>query len=788
MFIQDDELRAIFKTASEEHLQNLDSGLLHLEKQPDDAQLLESLLRDAHSLKGDANMLGVKDIGTLAHQIEHVLSQLKLHQQSWSLHLGDRLAQGIVAMRRLVHEAVTGEPSEVDTFHVLAGLMEEKAANGAVDEGAIAVDEGAIDKGECEEAGAEREGLGEQIIELIEPLLPVQSVQVQPEQPVPLDTEIVTPVSVPRTSPIDTYRIDTIRVPTQNLDSLMTQAGELTVTKIRIAHRLAEVEAIVSLWEEWGRDLFNHRFVFEEAQRGNGALHRLEGFHNRTEERLESLGNLINDLRGALYEDTARLELVSDELESGIRTLRLLPLATIFNLFPRMVRDLARQQGKVIDLVLEGTDTRADKRILEEMKDPLMHLLRNAIDHGIEPPAVRVKQGKPASAMIRLRGYQTSTSVVIEIQDDGRGLDLAQIQQTALKRGICREEDLAVMTSNQIQSLIFAPGFSTAPLVTEVSGRGVGLDVVRTNVEKLKGNIQIESTPGKGCLFRISLGITLATAHVLIVQVEGMPYAIPVEFVRTACLVEPHELFTIEGRDTILRDNQPISVSWLSELLELAPAITSPMKSAQKARQLACVILQVGQEQLGVFVDTLIDEQDVVIKPQSKLLQRVRNVSGATILGTGEVCMVLNPQDLMKSVRQHTRSIVPASPTAASIQKQTVLLVEDSIATRTQEKRILESAGFEVITAVDGMDGFNKLQSRSVDAIVSDVQMPNLDGLGLAAKIRQHKEYDELPIVLVTSLASDEDKRRGAEVGANAYITKGNFNQDLLIETLQRLI
>jgi two-component system chemotaxis sensor kinase CheA len=417
-----------------------------------------------------------------------------------------------------------------------------------------------------------------------------------------------------------------------------------------------------------------------------------------------------------------------------------------------------------------------------------MHLLRNAIDHGIEPSDVRVQQGKSPTATIYLRGYQTSTSVVIEVQDDGRGLDLAQIKQTAIKRGICREEDLATMTPNQIQSLIFSPGFSTAPLVTEVSGRGVGLDVVQTNVEKLKGNLQIESTPGKGCLFRISLGITLATAHVLIVQVEGMPYAIPVGFVKTACFVDPDEPFPIKGRDTILRDDRPISVVKLSDLLELSPAATPGVKPAQKSCQLACVILQVGQEHLGVFVDALIDEQDVVIKPQSKLLQRVRNVAGATILGTGEVCMVLHPPDLIQSARHCTQSTVSAPSTPTLTQKTTILLVEDSIATRTQEKRILETAGFEVITAVDGMDGFNKLQSRSVDAIVSDVQMPNMDGLGLAARIRQHKEYDDLPIILVTSLSSDEDKRRGAEVGANAYITKGNFNQDLLIETLQRLI
>ncbi|PZV06566.1 MAG: hybrid sensor histidine kinase/response regulator, partial [Leptolyngbya sp.] len=580
------------------------------------------------------------------------------------------------------------------------------------------------------------------------------------------------------------YRIETIRVDTRHLDTLMTQAGELTVTKIRIAHRLGEIEAIANLWEEWNRDLFANRFAFSQAQQGNGALQRLETWNHRTESRLEQLGSLVKTLRGSLSEDTTRLEQLSGDLEEGIRTLRLLPFSTIFNQFPRMVRDLARQEGKSVELILEGRDTLADKRLLEEMKDPLMHMLRNAIDHGIEPPQERERLGKPTTATIRLQAHQTATNIVLEISDDGRGLDLDRIKQTAIKRGICRADELAAMAPNQIQALIFAPGFSTAPLVTEISGRGVGLDVVQTNVEKLKGTIEVESFPGQGCTVRINLGITLATAHVLIVQVNDMPYAIPVEFVRTACLVRSEEIFPLEGHDTIVRENQPISIVQLADLLELPPMASGLTQQTA----LSCIILQIGQEQLGVIVDALVDEQDVVIKPQSQLLQRVRNVSGATILGTGDVCMVLNPQDLVKSARSRSHSLAPTHTQQPTPTKQTVLLVEDSIATRTQEKRILETAGYQVITAVDGLDGLTKLRSHTVDAVVTDVQMPNLDGLGLTAKIRQYQEYIDLPIVLVTSLASDEDKRRGAEAGANAYITKGSFNQEALLSTLKRLV
>ena len=544
--------------------------------------------------------------------------------------------------------------------------------------------------------------------------------------------------------------------------------------------------------------------------KANGKLMQLQDYCQGTEERLERLGTLVNRLRNRVYEDTARLELIAEALASGIRTLRLLPLSTIFNLFPRTVRDLAKREGKEVALVIEGGETTADKRILEEMKDPLMHMIRNAIDHGIETVGERKKIGKPPVATLRIKGYNMASNIIIEVADDGRGLNLDRIKETALKRNVCTLEELAEMTDNQVQCLIFSPGFTTKKFVTEVSGRGVGLDVVRTNVEALKGSIQVESLPGIGCTFRLQISTSLATANVLIVVVEDIAYALPVEFVETAKLVSQSDIFSIEGKETILSNGQPLSVAHLTDLLEFnnrqwlpknresIQQTGSEIKRKNQAKflgssssKMPCIVVKVGEERLGLFVDALIDQQDVVIKPQSQLLKRVRNVSGATILGTGEVCMVLNPQDLIKSVRKQVLSRTVSgsrSPIETASQKQVILLVEDSIATRTQEKRILEGAGYDVVTAVDGLDAFHKLKTRDFDAVISDVQMPNLDGLALTVKIREQKEYSELPIILVTSLASDEDRKRGADAGANAYITKGTFNQDVLVETLKRLV
>ncbi|MGB6014660.1 MAG: hybrid sensor histidine kinase/response regulator [Nodosilinea sp.] len=757
-YIDDDELRGIFKTASEERLQTLDEGLLHLEKHPEDLAAIAALMREAHTLKGDSNMLGVGDLGKIAHQVEHILGAVSRGEEGLTGDVCDRLAHGMAAMKQLVHEATTGENTGVNVFYVLAELM------------------GAPTPPQPKSKPPT-------------PPLPPPETQNSPPAPPPTHDD---PTAALTTA--SNYRIETIRVPTRSLDALMTQSGELTVTKIRVAHRLAEIDTITNLWEEWCRDLFMNRFLFHEAQQGKPVWRQLESFHSRSEQHLEQLGTLVSQLSSALYEDTTRLDMITDGLEEGIRTLRLLPLSTIFNLFPRLVRDLARQEGKQVELVIEGGDTRADKRILEEMKDPLLHMIRNAIDHGIETPADRLRRGKPEVATITLRGYQTPTSIVLEVSDDGRGLDLDSIKQTAVRRGLYRPEDLDLLTPGQIQELILSPGFSTRTMVTEISGRGVGLDVLRSNVERLKGNIEVQSTPGQGCTLRIQMGTTLATAHVLLVTAHRQTYALPVEFVQTACLVQAQDIFTLEGHNTIIHDDRPVSVARLSDLLGL-PGREAEGQGRSSNQRLSCIILQAGQDRLGIFVDALTDEQDVVLKPQSQLLKRIRYISGATILGTGEVCMVLNPQDLIGAVRHRVgRTALPdqgaalATNPLAPQRPKSILLVEDSIATRTQEKRILESAGYEVVTAVDGIDGFTKLQSRAFDAVISDIQMPNLDGLGLTQRIRQHREYNEMPVVLVTTLASDDDRRRGAEAGASAYITKGSFSQDVLLETLDRLI
>ncbi|MBW4570329.1 MAG: hybrid sensor histidine kinase/response regulator [Tolypothrix carrinoi HA7290-LM1] len=726
-FIEDKELRDIYQIASEEYLQKLANGLLQLQKHPSDEAILEQLLREAHSLKGDSRSVGVENVITLSHQIEEIFLSIKASEIIFTPDVSDRLYQGLDAIGLLVYEAITGQPSGIDTEQILDQLMQAVSA----------------------------------------PTI---------HKSLPLPTEIpVTATQVDKAEIGQPYHIDTIRVPTRHFDALMSQAEELTFTKTAIAHTAAEIEAMATIWSEWKAVYSQEKYLDSSSLNTNPYVERLE--------------KTINSLRTSTQENSTKLDIIVEELREKIYTLRLVPLSTVFQLLPRIVRDLARQQSKEVELIIEGGETTADKRILEEIKDSLMHMVRNAIDHGIETPAEREKLGKPPVATIWLRGYRTPTNIVIELADDGRGLDIEKIKQTAVKRGLYSPEELAIMTPSQIYPLILASGFSTQTFITEISGRGIGLDVVRTNVERLQGNIQIESTPGQGCTFRIQLNTTLGITNVVLLEVEGIVHALPIEFVQKTLLISQEQIFTTEDRATIDLDGQAVCVANLADLLEFSnPAYAYAAKEQQNSRLRSCILLKVGEEQFGLFVDRMMHTQEIVIKPQSQLLKRVRNVMGATILGSGEVCMILNPPDLLKSLQQQNTSVVSIKPRKTILRKRLILLVEDSIPVRTQEKRLLEKAGYEVAIAVDGLDGYNKLKTRDFDAVISDVEMPNLDGLSLTAKIRQHEEYKALPIILVTTLASDEDMARGSEAGANAYIIKSNFNQDVLLEILGRLV
>lgn len=833
MWIEDEELRSLYKISSAKHLQTLEDGLLHLEKHPDDGEQIAALMRVLHTLKGDSRMVGLADIETLTHQIEEILGEVKTGDRPGTPALYDRLHHGLDSVRQLAREAITGESADVEVFYVLASLMgaEENGAETATDaapdpsstttdpspedaellnqfQAAVAhmmtTDAEPLDEPASEAPTDEAELLAQfhtAIAEATPEASP--SASLAPESlPPETSTPVPAPVPVAPTSERDrragdrrmtdrrTESIDTLRVPAQKLDVLMTQASELAVTKRRFSDRLSDVRAVVDLWEDWSQMAFSSRAELDTLERRlpSGELQSIRQFYSVAERNLARLGSLAHQLQEAISADTARLEVVTTALEDDVQSLRRLPLSTIFSLYPRMVRDTAKSLQKEVELEVSGGDLQVDKRILEDIREPLLHIIRNAIDHGLETPSDRLNAGKSRTGTIHLRGYQAAGKIHIEIADDGRGLNLEKIKQTALNRNLHAEAELDAMSPSQIQNLIFAPGFSTQTSVTELSGRGVGLDVVRTHIEnRLKGSVRVESTPQHGTTFHLSLVPSVATTYVLLVEVRQTTYALPIEYVHTMTLLAPAQIYSLEGRQTTTIADCPVPVVSLANILEL------PGSTAAKAgASLPCVVLDVAGDRLAVMVDALLDRQEVVLKPQSKLLQRVRNIAGATILGSGDVCMVLNPADFTRTARSEASAIVSdEAATSPSRAQPSVLLVEDSIIIRTQLKRLLVSAGYDVTTAVDGKAGLDTLQANpanTFDAVISDVQMPNLDGLELTARIRQDSSFDELPIILVTTLASEVDKQRGADAGANAYLTKGDFDQQDLFDTLRRLI
>ncbi len=814
MYIEDEELRELYKTSSSEHLQKLEADLMILEKNPQDSLAIEEFLREAHTLKGDSRMLGLNDIEMLVHQLEDCIEGIKAGKSEITAQLCDRLYQGIDAVNQLSHQAITGDEVKVNTFEVLASLMGAADISESVNnsEADLFADQddlfgdhtssevdlfGEQDNVDLfkDHTSSEVDLFGEQDnVDLFKDHTSSEADLFADDSPVaepePLeDTDVVVAANLNQPVTAGTtakdYQIDTIRVEPQKLDTLMTQASELVVTKLRIFQQMTEIEQMLALWEGWSKHNSDESKIFAqlEPNLSSEQFQPLRSFLNSNQQRLNSLGNLVNNLKVRADEDVSSLDIIADRLESGIQDLRQLPLSTVFNIYPRMVRDLARQQGKEIELVIVGGDTKADKKILEEIKDPLLHLVRNAIDHGIETPAERIAQGKPQKATLILRGYQIGSSIGIEISDDGRGLDLESICTTAIRKRVRTEAELAAMSESEIQSLIFASGFSTRTQITELSGRGVGLDVVRANVERLKGSIQVTSTPGSGCKFQIRLSTSLATTKVLIVNLNQTTYALPLEFIQTMITLSCQDIYEIEDNPTITFENQHTSIAWLANLLQL-PTLED---YTQKKNNLFCIILQTGSDRFGVIVDDLVDQQDIVIKPQSKLLKRIPNITGATILGSGEVCMILNPWDLLHSLRNGSWQAV-SPPVETKIAKNRLLLVEDSIIIRTQMQRSLRGAGYDVVVAEDGLAGLQQIQAQDFDIVLSDVEMPKMNGLEMTASIRQNSKYKQLPIVLLTTLASDEDKRRGHEAGANAYLTKGNFSQQVLFDTLNQLI
>ncbi len=593
--------------------------------------------------------------------------------------------------------------------------------------------------------------------------------------------------------------IKTLRVDTQKLDQLVNQTGELIIAKIKAKEHLLDIEKMIRYIEEWHRKWTKTRQYFRYSNKyplksPDSKLSSLQfspnkninAFLEENSSKISSLMNKMNALYKVIQEDDARLNLIVSGLEEKIKSVRVLPLATIFHLFPRMVRDIARDRDKEVEFFITGSETSVDKKIIEEIKSPLMHIIRNSIDHGIEPPEERAAAGKPPTGKMLLAAYHLENSVLIEVTDDGKGIDVNAIKKKVLQKELLTKEELDTMSEEQVMNIIFWPGFSTGETVTDISGRGIGLDIVHTKITQLNGNIRVKSSLGKGCQVSIQIPVTMATINSFLVEINSQTFAIPTNSIKTTLLVDESQVFYKEGERTILVDDKTVPICPLSEVLELPD-------SQKKSDKLVIIVVQAEDAQVGFIVDKLVGDHEILHKNLSAPLLKVRNVAGITTLGSGDLCLILNVNDLIKSTYMRSgkfgnkQAALTAAAAEVNSRKRKVLVIDDSATTRILQRNILKTSGYEVDVAVNGFDALGKTASTQYDFIITDAEMPEMDGFELTERLRNDEKYQNIPIIIVTSLTSEEDRQKGVNVGANAYITKGKFNQEELLNTMTRL-
>lgn len=464
----------------------------------------------------------------------------------------------------------------------------------------------------------------------------------------------------------------------------------------------------------------------------------------------------------------------------------MLPCSTIFEGFARLVRDIAREQRKEVSLVIKGGETQLDKKVLDKIKGPLIHLLRNAVDHGIDGVQERREAGKPEQGTITLSSSQEGGKVVVTVSDDGRGIDGEAVRRVALAKGLVTEEELARMTDQAVSNLIFMPGFSTAMTVTDVSGRGVGLDVVRSEVEQLKGSVEVVTQKGRGTTVRIALPLTIAILQVLQVEDDGLVWAIPMSNLDATVKVSREAVATLSNRMVVQVRGQSVPIAPLRDVLGMSRK-PAPSATSHDTDDYRVVIVNVMNKRVGLIVDRILGEDEIFIKNLGPHLGKIKGVGGAAILPTGLVIAVLDLRDLVAQAQAAPISIQPREPATERTQKR-LLVVEDSLTTRELERMVLEGYGYAVETAVDGLDAMDKLSRGRFDAIIADILMPRMNGFELCKSVKANERLKQIPVIFVTSMEKEEDRRKGLEMGAQAYIVKSEFDQSALRDALERLI
>jgi two-component system chemotaxis sensor kinase CheA len=710
-----ERLLATFVGELEEQLRVMNADLLALEARPADAERLKSLFRVAHTLKGAARAAQVPLVETTCHAMETLLAAAR---------------DG-----KLVLDA-----GHFERLYATADALEEGHARLATGEGL---------------AGSVLEGTARVLSGAAPPPAPKRGA----------------PAKVPEGRRSDSQ----VRVGADLLDALLGSAGQLFVAGGRAVGRPAELQALseaaARIASDWRRSARRVRLALERAGASRSTDEVLQG----GEQRLWQLARDTARLAADLARDAKALGRVSDDVFGRVRRLRMRPFADACEVLPRAVRDLAAAEGKDIQLDVTGGETEADRGVLDSLREALLHLVRNAVDHGIEPPEERLRRGKPRRGRVSVTAALRGDRLCVTVADDGAGLNMPGIRAQLERRGIPAPDD-----DRDLVRALLEGGLTTRSEATTISGRGVGLDIVRASVGGIRGRIEVSWEAGRGTTFALECPPTLASIRALLVTVGSQTLALPTSHVERVLRVGSHEIQRAEGRD-VLASDRPIPLVSLARLLP-------PLSERPVTGRAPVVVLAAGERRLALVVDELVAEQEIVLQPLGPGAGRIPLVSGVAMLATGRVALVLDPPALVGAGLALASGGVARAAAAATRPRRSVLVVDDSITTRTLEQSILEAAGYDVLTAVDGADGWKTLQERGADAVVADVEMPRMDGFALCEAIRASKRFKELPVVLVTAMETLQHRARGLEVSADAYIGKSSFDQQHLLETLHQLI
>ncbi|MCK4532632.1 hybrid sensor histidine kinase/response regulator [bacterium] len=756
-----------FQEETREHLRVLNQDLLIMENDSGNPKILEELEREVHTLKGSAKMMGYKEIAEITHRMEDIFGLLRQKSIELKKEMIDVLFESLDGVDILLKAIVKGEKHNVKVKDLCERL--EK-----INRGEEITSSDFKKKDRMKDKKIKKKTTEKKKRKKDEEKDEEQEEEQEEEKEEEKDEE-----KVKKTAFSDRKIMETIRVDTEKMDKLVNLIGEVVVMQIKSERCLSRIKELKKSTEKqvflWNK-IYNTRF-----REGNFDSREAELIFNEVNNKNVQIKDESAAVFNEYNENSRQMSLIIESLQQKVMAVRMLPLSTVFNFFPRAVRDLAREYGKEIELEIKGEDIELDKKILEEIKDPLIHLVRNAVDHGIEETKERRQLNKPIVGKVKLFARQEGGRVYIFLEDDGRGIDIKKLKEIALKKEIIGKNTFEKISDREAMYLVFEQGLSTSPIITDVSGRGIGMDVVKSKIEGLKGMVLVESEKGKGTNFSLSLPLTLVTTRVLLVELEGQNiFAIPIAFIETVNKVYKEDIVYVEGKEAFRLGRRVIPLINLSDLLDL------PVQS-RRIDGFFVVVISHARQRIGIVVDKLMEEEEIVIKNLGSFLKKIRNIIGTTLLESGKVVLVLNVSEII-----HLAGMINKVKVFRSREEKkkipSILIVEDSLTTRELERNIIESAGYQVEVAIDGVEATEKLNDTKFDLLIADVQMPRMNGFQLTEWIKKSDKHKDMPVIIVTSLEKEGEKKKGIKAGAQAYIVKSSFDQSTLLDTIERLI